>query len=340
MLSARISTPRWKILFVSLVVAPPSRILPTLTLSSRPSILNSEDFQIALQTKNPDALEAYLQKYPESSRRSEVSSEISRFKRSEFDEWTLFEVANLHYPQYLKVSSIEQIDTKVAVMEKILVDPSTQGKQFPDAAYLEQLVVYDCKQPRTAIAENAVVNKSGQTVSHYKWANPQFLDMSIGVAVTPGTIAYVARNILCHEELLTPLVTKDQLVAMNFSSLSSTVAGDGEIFYTLIDNDTNSEEQHEIIVVFKMLKDTGFVGQPTIPKPDMPTYRTEVDKLLIKCDKNSFSSRKSEFYDASNNLVYLRGPDLTKEIVWENFVDGSPYAALQRIVCKPHEAQQ
>ena len=164
--------------------------------------------------------------------------------------------------------------------------------------------------------------------------------MSIGVAVTPGTIAYIARNILCHEELLTPLVTKGQLVSMNFSSLSSTVAGDGEIFYTLIDNDTNSEEQQEIMIVFKMLKDTEFVGQPTIPKPDMPTYRTEVDKIIIKCDKNSFSSRKSEFYDASNNLVYLRGPDLTKEIVWENFVDGSPYAALQRIVCKPNQAQQ
>ena len=300
----------------------------------------SDDFQIALQTKNPDALEAYLQKYPESAKRNEVSSAIARLKRSEFDEWTLYEIGNLHLPQYLKISSIEQIDTKVAVRQKVTPDPSAPDKKFPDAAYLDQLIVYDCKQPRSAIAESTVVNKSGETVSHFKWANPQFLDMSIGMAIKPGTVGYVAWNILCHEELQTPLVTKTQLVAMNFSSLSSMVAGDGDIFYTPIQNGINTAEQQEIMIVFKMFKDTDLVFKENISITNPPSYRTEVDMVLLKCDKKSISIRKSEYYDASNNLVYLNAPDLSKEMDWINFLEQSPYSVLQRIVCKPNEVQQ
>ena len=40
----------------------------------------TEDLQIALQTKNTDALEAYLHKYPESTKQDEVLSEIARLK--------------------------------------------------------------------------------------------------------------------------------------------------------------------------------------------------------------------------------------------------------------------
>ena len=83
----------------------------------------AEDLQIALQTKNSEALEAYLQKYPESTKRNEVSSAIAGLKRSEFDEWTLFEVANNHFPAYLKISSIEQIGDRVAVRTKMLHRP-------------------------------------------------------------------------------------------------------------------------------------------------------------------------------------------------------------------------
>ena len=56
----------------------------------------AEDLQIALQTNNSEALEAYLQKYPESPKRGEVLSELSRLRRSDYSEWTLFEVANSH----------------------------------------------------------------------------------------------------------------------------------------------------------------------------------------------------------------------------------------------------
>ena len=49
-----------------------------------------EELQIALQTKNSDALETYLQKYPETKKRSELLSKIAALKRSELTEWTLY----------------------------------------------------------------------------------------------------------------------------------------------------------------------------------------------------------------------------------------------------------
>jgi caspase domain-containing protein len=52
----------------------------------------SEDLQIALQTNSSDALETYLQKYPESDKRNDVLNAIAARKRSEFDGWTLYEV--------------------------------------------------------------------------------------------------------------------------------------------------------------------------------------------------------------------------------------------------------
>src|ERR1700691_1946127 len=65
-----------------------------------------------------------------------------------------------------------------------------------------------------------------------KWADPEFLDLSIGGRITPNSVAAAAQNILCHTELHAPLVKKDELAAMNFKSLSSTSAGDGEMFYS------------------------------------------------------------------------------------------------------------
>lgn len=132
----------------------------------------TEDLQIALQTKNIDALETYLQKYPESQQRNEVLNDISRLKRSEFNEWILFEVSNGHYQFYINISSIEQIEDRVAIKTKSEIDPSVSTRPIPDAAYAEELSVFDCKKPIMAYAERTVVSKSGQTLYHYKWGDP------------------------------------------------------------------------------------------------------------------------------------------------------------------------
>ena len=123
-----------------------------------------EELQIALQTKNSDALETYLQKYPETKKRSELLSKIAALKRSELTEWTLYEVANQHFPQYIQLSSIQQFENRAAARLKWLVDPSQPkvfyGKSLPDAAYIEELAVYDCTKPAMAIAEDSIFDKS------------------------------------------------------------------------------------------------------------------------------------------------------------------------------------
>ena len=137
--------------------------------------------QIALQTNNSEALETYLEKYPESQKRSEVLSAIAGLKRSEFKEWALFEIADKHIPYYLKISSIEQIGDRAAVRTKSTIDPESQrGKQYPGADYSDDLSVYDCKQLQFATAETTVVSKSGKMLYHYKWADPQYMNLSIG----------------------------------------------------------------------------------------------------------------------------------------------------------------
>ena len=161
-----------------------------------------EELQIALQTKNSDALETYLQKYPETKKRSELLSKIAALKRSELTEWTLYEVANQHLPQYIQLSSIQMFENRAAAKVKMLVDPSQPkvfyGKPFPDAAYVEELNVYDCTKLAMATAEDSIFDKSGNLLYHFKWADPQYLNLSIGIALAPGSVGSSGRNIACH----------------------------------------------------------------------------------------------------------------------------------------------
>ena len=64
-----------------------------------------EELQIALQTNKSDALETYLQRYPETKKRTELLIKIAALKRSDLTEWTLYEVGDQHLPQYIQLSS-------------------------------------------------------------------------------------------------------------------------------------------------------------------------------------------------------------------------------------------
>jgi hypothetical protein len=55
----------------------------------------------------------------------------------------------------MQISSIRQLGNRVAVRQKFIPDPKLPllpGKEFPDAAYVEQLFVFDCDQPIMASA--------------------------------------------------------------------------------------------------------------------------------------------------------------------------------------------
>src|SRR5262249_31783470 len=75
----------------------------------------AEELQIALRTNSISALQTYLEKYPESSKRSELLGAISRMRRAEFTEWSLYELDGGGSPHFMKLSSIKQIGNRVAV---------------------------------------------------------------------------------------------------------------------------------------------------------------------------------------------------------------------------------
>jgi hypothetical protein len=105
----------------------------------------ADELKIALQTNSADALETYLQKYPESSKRLEILGVIANLKRSDFTEWTLYEIGNEHIPQFVQLSSIKRIGDRAVARTKVLFDRDKPkvylGKEYPDAAYQEQIFV-------------------------------------------------------------------------------------------------------------------------------------------------------------------------------------------------------
>jgi uncharacterized caspase-like protein len=299
-----------------------------------------DEYQIALQANNVDALETYLQKYPETTKRAEVISTIEGLRRSELTEWTLYEVTNPHIPNFMQLSSIQQFGDKAVAKVKFIFDPSAPkvffGKPLPDADYEEDLNVYDCTKPVMATSEQWFFSKSGELLFHYKWADPQYLNLAIGATLPAGSVGSTAGNIACHEDISAPLVSKEQLAAMKFSSLSSTIAGDGEIFYGPVLDGKDVQNQKEILFILK--NDVDHSIAEFLPEnasiPDPPNFRTEVDRTLLSCDKNEFTTTKVEFWNASNQLVRLEGLDPTKSVKPSEYKELSPFATLQAIVCK------
>jgi len=302
----------------------------------------TEELQVALQTKNVQTLEYYLDKYPDSPKRDGIVKEISNLRREQFKEWTLFEIGNQHFPQFLKLSSVEILGDKVAVLTKSLTDPSVTsipGKQLPDNSYTEQLNVFDCKQPIMAMAETTIYSNSGEILYHYKWADPRFLDLSIGTTLAPGSVGLATQRIACHEDLRTPLVDKKQLATMDFASVASTVAGDGEMFYAPVANSMIGGNDREIVGLIKWHEDRKIVVPEGMSMPDTPSYRTTAERVQLKCAEAKGVILKSEFYDTANNLVFLSTAD-PSQAKWLDMSGNSPLAVLRRIACDSNEVKK
>jgi hypothetical protein len=299
----------------------------------------SDELQIALKTENLHALESYLEKYPESSERQSVLVEIGRLKRSEFDEWTLYEIRNLHNPQFMRLSSIQRFLGRAAVRVKLPVDPNTpviiNGNSLPDAAYTEEIEVFDCTEPIAAVAEGTLFNKSGEVLHHYKWADPQYLNLSIGTKLSAGSPALTARNITCHEENATPLVSKKELAEFKFQSLSSTAAGDGEIFYKIIKSANDVPNERQVLVIFKFYSDHSINDMlpQTFSIPEPPHYRTEIGHIVVKCDDNKLASYRFELWNVQHELVRMTVGD-PAAVNFTDFAKFSPFEVLQGIVCQ------
>jgi uncharacterized caspase-like protein len=290
----------------------------------------AEELQIALRANSVSALQAYLAKYPGTGKRSEVLSTIGRMRRAEFTEWTLYELGSQRLPQFMKLSSIKQFGDRVAVETRFLIDASAPGRKFPEGSHGETLMVVDCNRPRIAPAESKVTDPAGKVVYAYKWADPQFLDFSKASSFAPGSIASSTQRIACDEALRTPLFDKEQLSAMKFTSLSSTPAGDGDMFYGPIQDEIHGQKQVTLINRFHEDHPLELAGGPV---PGITDRRIEASRIKVNCSDGTMTGSKTEYYDNSNRLVYLYpyGQQLPES-------GNSPLTLLRRILCNTTEA--
>jgi uncharacterized caspase-like protein len=293
----------------------------------------AEELQIALRSNSADALKTYLEKYPESSKRAELMATISRLRRAEFGEWTLYGANERGFPQFMKISSIRQISDKAAVATRYLIDPAVPGNKFPAGSYREDLMVTHCSKPLTAMAESRVTDPKGKALYAYKWADPQYLDLAIGGSFTPGSIAALTQKIACNDELRTPLVGKQELAAMKFFSLSSTMSGDGDVFYAFAQNEPSAAGSRDINLIVRLHKDVE-VSLSKRSVSGVPLHRIQVSRIRLDCTKGTMGLTKAEYYDANSNLVYV---DTTGTEVNE-IPNNSPVGLLRRIVCNANEA--
>ncbi len=300
-----------------------------------------EEFQIALQTKRAAALETFLQKYPDTGRRVEALDAIAELRRAEFSEWTLFEVAQLKYPYYIKLSSIRQFAKRAVADQRNVPDLSLPGfKQYPTAEFVEDVSTYDCESPRMVISEQKILDSMGQVIYQYKWGYPRYLNFEMGVKLETGTIGNTARNIACHQEIATPAVSKERLSKMDFTSLSSTFSGDGEMFYEPLPAQQSTQDEKRFLLVFKFFKEQEVPHPPASTFKNFPHYVVEVDRTALKCEEGKLSAVTSEFYDRANELVYLQAQDASALKWIEIKAIASPLSLLRRIFCGGGEAQK
>jgi uncharacterized caspase-like protein len=300
--------------------------------------VEADELRVALEANNVNALETYLQNYPDTTKRGDILSRVAALKRSEFAEWTLYDVVAGHLPQFIQLTSIRRFGgTASAKIKRLVVDPPPEiatGRPISEAAYTEDVDVFDCGSPRMAVAETSVFNTTGTLVYHYKWADPQYLDLTIGAPLAPGSTGSFAASIACHEELGIPLLSKEEISKMKFRSLSSTVSGDGDIFYKLLDNDPNDRNQKRVLGIIRFNADHNL--SDTMPKEisieKAPTYRLEVDDILFKCNEDKFGTDRNEWWNASHELVRM-GFVSPPAIHFSELQTPSPLKTLQMIVC-------
>jgi hypothetical protein len=268
-------------------------------------------------------------------------------RRSEFNEWTMFDIGDKKTPHFIRLSSIDHFDGKVAFQWKFLPNTSDglfQGKQFPDGANVKDLAVFDCTEPIYALAERTITSNSGEVLFHYKWADPHFLVVSNGLKLVPGSVAAAARNIACNEELQTPLVGKMDLILLKFPSLPKTISSASDAFYIPIKDGNSAQAQNQIkvttIIKQHEEQEISTVLPPGTGIAESIFYRFEVIKLQIYCAENKMSFLKEEYYTTSADLVYLAAFDPSRHITTIYINEASPYRTLRRIVCNLSEVRQ
>jgi hypothetical protein len=223
--------------------------------------------------------------------------------RGEPGEFVLFQVSANGIPFYFKPSSVKTFGDKVEYMSRFLLEPDKSTSQN----FQDEITVVDCKKSIWALAERTAYNKSGYVLTHFKWGDLHSLDLSNGDPIKPGSILSIAAHIMCDGQLRTPILSKEQVAKLNFSYLTSTPTGDGDIFYGAKKAIPNSTYPYEFEVVIK-LHQNHKLAELFNPKPVVgltDTYRSFAEVAQLNCKDWKVLVQKMEYFNSENNLVNL-----------------------------------
>ena len=219
----------------------------------------------------------------------------------------------------MKLNSIQQFGGKAAAQVKSLIENPEQkktpnGKEIPAGAYQVDLTVWDCKKLWSAYAENTIYGRSGEVLYHYKWGDPRYLNLSIGFPLAETSIGAAAQKLACREENPLLLASKQQLSSSSkFESLSSTVNGEGEIFYRAVPRSQGADaDVKESLLLFKMKNEQEIQvnGKSVGAK-----YFNELNHFMLKCTENKSAILEIGFYDSSLNLIHMA----LRNVNWTEF---------------------
>jgi hypothetical protein len=198
------------------------------------------------------------------------------------------------------------------------------------------LDVYDCDTPAFWESEVTYYSKANEVIYHYKWADPGLVErVAEPMKIAEGSISASTRHLVCDEQLRTPAVTKDELSAFKFVSLASTPAGDGDLFYKIVEPKMGVSDPKVLLIVRprekKNLSDA--VGPNTAAALQGLTFVTVINMLRIDCKNSKSTGIKLEYYTETNSLVEIAAVDPTKPGSVADIKPKSPLALLHDIAC-------
>jgi hypothetical protein len=254
-------------------------------------------------------------------------------------EWVLYGYTDKWVGYYLQPSSVKRFANAVVYTARIptksSTSPSSSEKAVPESAYEDQTTVIDCQKTTFLMAERTVYSESGEIIFHYKFGDPEKMNLSAASWINPNTVLWSAATLLCDEQLSTPLLSKNQVAKqiseMKLSFLMPSPNGDGSVLYGPIRTVSNRDYQFEGLMIFnqsydhsasELLSGNNIIGLPL-------TFRVAAQTVQAFCKDTKARAAKIEYYDAEGNLMAALVPVL--DPLQPN--PASPFEAFINVAC-------
>jgi hypothetical protein len=272
-----------------------------------------------------------------------TDSALNAIWRDTPGEWVMYEYStpqgtkNASLAQYFKPGSVKIYGDRIVFESRYPLLPAPTAppdKIATQGSYEIVTNVVDCKTSMQAMAKKTSYNSLHEKISDYTWGDPESLNISIGTTINAGSILDVARNIMCHEPLRTPLLQKGQILRESMKFLMRSADGTGDVLYGTATQISNSDYSYELIASIKFDTDRAFTELLTnatniigLPRP----YRIRADRLQFNCKDRTVQNHKTEHYDYELNLLHIFAPISLQQPISPN--QGTAFDLMLNAVC-------